>query len=380
MSAIVELENVTKTYAGPEPVHALAGVSFTAAAGEWIAIMGPSGSGKTTLLNILGCLDQASSGSVRIHGTETSTLSRAALARFRAETAGFVFQQFHLIPHLTALENVMLAQYFHSMADEPEARRALDRVGLGDRARHLPGQLSGGEQQRVAIARALANDPKIILADEPTGNLDAANQRIVLDLLTDLHAQGRTILMVTHDDNVGRRAGRRLNLDHGRIVETAVTMEENQDFDEVLEQLWMASEAGGHTESPHFTDAQQRRLVATMTRHGLLAATDGQVGFTPQGYTRARNVIRRHRLAERLFVDTLALRDNDSIESNACTFEHILSPEVTDRICTFLGHPQTCPHGSPIPPGDCCTRAGIPQPESVHLVPTNIPAPVRTKH
>ena len=248
MSCFVELENVTKTYTGvgPEPLKALDGVSFTAEAGEWIAVMGPSGSGKTTLLNILGCLDQATTGSVRLDGTETSGLSRAALARFRAETVGFIFQQFHLIPHLTAIENVMLAQYFHSMSDEVEAGRALDRVGLRDRAHHLPGQLSGGEQQRVAIARALANDPKIILADEPTGNLDAANEQIVLHLLTDLHAQGRTILMVTHDENVGRCADRRINLEHGRIVETvSFSMEENQDFDEVLEQLWTAGEGCG---------------------------------------------------------------------------------------------------------------------------------------
>ena len=357
MAAFVELDNVTRIYAGagPEPVRALDAVSFCADSGEWIAIMGPSGSGKTTLLNILGCLDQASSGSVRIGGTETSALSRSALARFRAETVGFVFQQFHLIPHLTALENVMLAQYFHSMADPAEARRALDRVGLQDRAHHLPGQLSGGEQQRVAIARALANDPKIILADEPTGNLDAANQQIVLRLLADLHAQGRTILMVTHDEHVGRAADRRVNLDHGRIVETVTfTMEENQDFDEVLEQLWISAEGRAHMESEHFTDTQHRRLVSTMVRIGLLNADRGKVSFTPEGRARARSVIRRHRLAERLFVDTLALRDNDSIESNACTFEHILSPEVTDRICTFLGHPRTCPHGSPIPAGDCC--------------------------
>jgi putative ABC transport system ATP-binding protein len=362
MAAFVELENVTKTYAGggPEPVKALDGVTLSVDAGEWIAIMGPSGSGKTTLLNILGCLDQATSGSVRIGGAETSTLDRDTLARFRAETVGFVFQQFHLIPHLTALENVMLVQYFHSMSDEDEARRALEKVGLADRAHHLPGQLSGGEQQRVAIARALANDPKIILADEPTGNLDAANEQIVLHLLTDLHVQGRTILMVTHDENVGRCADSRVNLAHGRIVETVnFSMEENQDFDEVLEQLWMAGEAGGHTESHHFTDVQQRRLVATMTRIGLLRPISGRVEFTPEGHTRARSVIRRHRLAERLFVDTLALRDNDSVESNACTFEHILSPEVTDRICTFLGHPRTCPHGSPIPPGDCCGREQV---------------------
>jgi putative ABC transport system ATP-binding protein len=355
--AFVELENVTKEYlgAGPQPVKALDHVSFTAEAGQWIAIMGPSGSGKTTLLNILGCLDQATSGAVRIDSVDTSTLTRAELARFRAETVGFVFQQFHLIPHLTALENVMLAQYFHSMTDEEEARAALKRVGLADRARHLPSQLSGGEQQRVAIARALVNDPKIILADEPTGNLDAANEQIVLELLTELHAQGRTILMVTHDEQVGRLADIRIDLNHGRIVETThFSFEENQDFDEVLEQLWMAREHTMHYEPEHFTAAQQRKIVARMERIGLVETRGGELGFTARGEARARSVIRRHRLAERLFMDVLALRDDQSIETNACTFEHILSPEVTDRICTFLGHPKTCPHGSPIPPGECC--------------------------
>ena len=359
--AFVELENVTKAYqgAGPAPVKALDRVSFTAEAGQWIAIMGPSGSGKTTLLNILGCLDQATSGVVRIDSVDTSALTRAELARFRAETVGFVFQQFHLIPHLTALENVMLAQYFHSMTDEDEARQALERVGLGDRARHLPSQLSGGEQQRVAIARALVNDPKIILADEPTGNLDAANEQIVLDLLTELHTQGRTLLMVTHDDQVGRCADIRLNLEHGRIVETThFSMEENQDFDEVLEQLWMARECTLHEEPEHFTATQHRKLVATMARIGLIEMRSDDIVFTREGEERARSVIRRHRLAERLFMDVLAIRDDQSVERNACTFEHILSPEVTDRICTFLGHPRTCPHGCPIPQGACCVENG----------------------
>jgi ABC-type nitrate/sulfonate/bicarbonate transport system ATPase subunit len=269
-----------------------------------------------------------------------------------------VFQQFHLIPHLTALENVMLAQYFHSMADESEARRALDRVGLGARARHLPSELSGGEQQRVAIARALVNDPRIILADEPTGNLDAVNQEIVLGLLSELHNQGRTILMVTHDDRVGRRADRRIDLDHGRIVETTVfSFEENQNFDEVLEQLWIVQERLPHVESEHFSEAQHRRLLGTMSRIGLVTLTGEFVGFTPEGRERARSVIRRHRLAERLFMDVLAIRDEPTVESNACQFEHILSPEVTDRICTFLGHPKTCPHGSLIPSGECCPTA-----------------------
>lgn len=357
MPSFLELENVGKLYldAGSKPVRALDGVSFTAEKGEWIAIMGPSGSGKTTLLNLLGCLDQATSGVLRIDSTDTRTLSRSALARFRSETVGFVFQQFHLIPHLTALENVMLAQFFHSMSDKAEARRALDRVGLQGRAGHLPSQLSGGEQQRVAIARALVNDPKIILADEPTGNLDAENQRIVLNLLSDVHDQGRTILMVTHDPHVGGLAGRRLDLEHGRIVESTVfSAEENQDFDEVLEQMWIVREKSIHREAEHFTEAQHRRLAGTMARLGLVTAQNGSVQFTSLGEERARSVIRRHRLAERLFTDVLAIRDEGTIESNACTFEHMLSGEVTDRICTFLGHPETCPHGSPIPRGECC--------------------------
>ena len=360
--AFVELENVTKSYegAGAAPVAALDRVSFTVESGQWIAIMGPSGSRKTTLLNILGCLDQASSGAVRVGGIDTSTLARSELARFRAETVGFVFQLFHLIPHLTALENVMLAQYFHSMTDEREARLALERVGLGDRARHLPSQLSGGEQQRVAIARALVNDPKIILADEPTGNLDAANEQIVLDLLGGLHAQGRTILMVTHDDHVGRCADMRINLEHGRIVETThFSMEENQDFDEVLEHIWTRQETADHMQSTDFTQMQWRRLVATLTHLGLLTVKNGTELFTAAGEERARTVIRRHRLAERLFMDVLSIRDEVEIESSACKFEHILSPDVTDRICTLLGHPVACPHGSPIPQGPCCVEKRV---------------------
>jgi len=357
MAHFLEAERISKYYraGGGEPVKALDEVTFTADAGEWIAIMGPSGSGKTTLLNILGCLDQPSSGSVRIGSTDIAKLTRAELVRFRAETVGLIFQQYHLIPHLTALENVMLAQYFHSMTDEAEARRMLEHVGLTARASHLPSELSGGEQQRVAIARALVNDPKIILADEPTGNLDASNEQIVLDLLNGLHAQGRTILLVTHDERVGRCADRRINLEHGRIVETVVfTAEENEDFDEVLEELWMLRESALHHESSHFTEMQKRRLITTMSRIGLLKGAGGEVDFTQAGESRARSVIRRHRLAERLFMDVLSICDDAAVESNACTFEHILSPEVTDRICTFLGHPATCPHGSPIPPGDCC--------------------------
>jgi len=360
--ALIELESVTKYYSGS--VRALDQVSFEVAEGEWVAIMGPSGSGKTTLLNLLGCLDLPTTGQVRIGGTHTARLSRQELTRFRAETAGFIFQQFHLVPYLTALENVMLAQYFHSMADEAEARSALERVGMAGQAARLPSQLSGGEQQRVSIARALINQPKIILADEPTGNLDAANEEQVLQILERWHKEGHTILLVTHDERIGRRADRRILLEHGRLVEpTVFSFEENENFDEVLEHLWMAREGSEHAEARQFSAEENRRLFATMTRIGLLVfdgnpAEPARLDFTVEGRRRAASVIRRHRLAERLFMDTLAISDDAQVESNACTFEHMLSPEVTERICAFLGHPTQCPHGSPIPPGPCCGRGG----------------------
>jgi putative ABC transport system ATP-binding protein len=186
--------------------------------GEWIAIMGPSGSGKTTLINILGGLDRPTGGRAIVDGVNVGTLGERELTRYRAEKIGFVFQNFYLIPYLSALENVMLAQYFHSVADEAEAAEALARVGLKDRLDHLPNQLSGGEQQRVALARALINHPKLILADEPTGNLDEANEQIVLELLQELHRAGHTILVVTHSAEIGRMADRRIELAHGRLM------------------------------------------------------------------------------------------------------------------------------------------------------------------
>jgi putative ABC transport system ATP-binding protein len=216
MPPLVQIRQVSKKFGG---VRALDEVSFNVDSGEWIAIMGPSGSGKTTLINILGGLDQPTSGQVIVDGLEVGSLPERELTRYRAEKIGFVFQQFHLVPYLSAAENVMLAQYFHSMADEAEANRALARVGLADRCEHLPGALSGGEQQRVALARALINQPKLILADEPTGNLDEANERIVLDLLHELHSAGHTILLVTHSQAIGRMADRRIDLEHGRLAQ-----------------------------------------------------------------------------------------------------------------------------------------------------------------
>jgi putative ABC transport system ATP-binding protein len=220
MAPVVEVENLTKQYGN---VRALDGVSLQVESGEWIAIMGPSGSGKTTLINILGGLDTPSSGRAVVDGTDVAHLDEKGLTRFRAEKIGFIFQQFHLVPYLSAVENVMLAQYFHSTTDEGEASEALRRVGLGDRLEHLPSQLSGGEQQRVAVARSLINHPKLLLADEPTGNLDEANEEIVLGLFQQLHDEGHTILMVTHATSIGQLADRRIELAHGHLAAEHVT-------------------------------------------------------------------------------------------------------------------------------------------------------------
>jgi putative ABC transport system ATP-binding protein len=215
VATLVQVDGLHKEFG---KVRALAGVSFNVEAGEWIAIMGPSGSGKTTLINILGGLDTPTAGQAIVDGVDVARLDESGLTRFRAQKIGFIFQQFHLVPYLTAVENVMLAQYFHSTTDEKEAQRALERVGLGDRIEHLPGALSGGEQQRVAVARALINDPKLILADEPTGNLDEANEETVIRLFRELHIEGHTILMVTHDPAIGNLADRRIEFAHGRLV------------------------------------------------------------------------------------------------------------------------------------------------------------------
>jgi len=216
----VSLDTISKKY---QNVLALNGVSLTIAPNEWIAVMGPSGSGKSTLLNIIGGLDRPTAGKIIVEGEDISALSPKQLAVFRREKIGFVFQQFYLVPYLTALENVMLAQYFHSMTDEQEATAALERVGLGDRLRHLPSQLSGGEQQRVCVARALINHPRLILADEPTGNLDAENERIVLDLLADLHRDGHTVIVVTHAPHIGERAHKIIRLAHGHLADVQLS-------------------------------------------------------------------------------------------------------------------------------------------------------------
>ena len=213
--SLLELKDISKIYGG---LHALDHVSLTVEKGEWIAIMGPSGSGKSTMMNIIGCMDKPTSGQVIFDGKDITRESRKKLTEFHRDKIGLVFQQFHLVNYLNALENVMVAQYYHSMPDEKEALQALERVGLKDRAKHLPSQLSGGEQQRVCIARALINSPELILADEPTGNLDEANENIVLDIFRQLHKEGTSLVVVTHDPEVGEVAQRIVRLEHGKIV------------------------------------------------------------------------------------------------------------------------------------------------------------------
>ena len=214
MENILTLNGVSKIYGD---LKALDNINLTVEKGEWLAIMGPSGSGKTTMMNIIGCMDKPSLGEVILAGQDISRLSPKDLTVIRRDKIGLIFQQFHLVNYLTALENCMMAQYYHSMPDEEEAMAALEAVGLQDRAKHLPSQLSGGEQQRVCIARALINHPALILADEPTGNLDEKNEYIVMDIFEKLHNKGSSIIVVTHDQEVGDEAERIIRLDHGRI-------------------------------------------------------------------------------------------------------------------------------------------------------------------
>ena len=216
MQSVIQTVHLYKRFG---TVTALDDVNIAVARGEFVAIMGSSGSGKTTLMNILSCLDTPTEGKVLLNGTDAAALDEEARRAFRARTIGLVFQQFHLLPYLTACENVMLAQYYHSVTDKAAALAALERVGLAHRSDHLPKQLSGGEQQRVCIARALINEPEILFADEPTGNLDAENEQTVLRIFAELHAQNRTIVMVTHNPDLGAQTDRIIRLQHGRIQE-----------------------------------------------------------------------------------------------------------------------------------------------------------------
>ena len=221
MSDLIQLNAVTKQYRrGRETISAVKEVSLSIAAGDFVALVGPSGSGKTTLLNLIGCVDKPDSGSMRIDDAETNGLNEAALTNIRARKIGFVFQQFFLLPTLTARENVLLPTVFLRNGDRTaRANELLAKVGLSARANHLPGQLSGGEMQRVAIARALINEPKILLADEPTGNLDSENSDAILQIFHELHASGLTVLLVTHNSALSQRAAHVITLKDGRIAQ-----------------------------------------------------------------------------------------------------------------------------------------------------------------
>ncbi len=223
MSALIDIRDVTKTYEmGAETiVHALDGVTLSIEAGEYVAIMGPSGSGKSTLMNLIGCLDTPSTGSYILKGREISAMNDDELAQIRNKEIGFIFQTFNLLPRADAVQNVELPLVYSGLPRKERklrADKALDAVGLGSRKHHRPNEMSGGQRQRVAIARALVNDPSILLADEPTGNLDSKTGEEILALMDDLHHGGNTIILVTHEDELAQHAARVVRLRDGKIV------------------------------------------------------------------------------------------------------------------------------------------------------------------
>ena len=234
-NAIIELQDVWKIYTmGDIEIPALSGLTLKVNHGEFLAVIGPSGSGKSTALNMIGCLDIPTKGSIYLEGQNISKLSESDLAQIRGRKIGFVFQQFNLMPGFTALENVMLPMTFQDIPleeREGRAKKLLESVELSDRIHHKSTEMSGGEQQRVAIARSLANDPEVILADEPTGNLDSKTGKDIMKMLSDLHeTEGRTIILVTHDENVAKFADRIAHLRDGRIIDMEVKNEKNENL------------------------------------------------------------------------------------------------------------------------------------------------------
>ena len=216
---MIRLENITKNYPmGKSELQVLRGINLTVKKGEMVAIMGPSGSGKTTLLNVIGCLDRPSSGKYYLDGTEVSNLSRGELAAVRGKKIGFIFQTFNLLPQLSAIANIELGLRYAGGGDGQLSKNALARVGLADRVHHRPSEMSGGEQQRVAVARALVKNPPLILADEPTGNLDSHNGAEIMTILTNLHVeQGITLVMITHEARIARYCQRIIHIEDGQI-------------------------------------------------------------------------------------------------------------------------------------------------------------------
>ncbi len=212
----IELNSVSKFY--DSKTRALNNVDLNISKGQWTTITGPSGSGKTTLLNLIGCLDKPSSGAININESKLNSMSQKELTQFRRENIGLIFQQYHLIPYLTALENVMIAQYFYGTVDKETSIKALENVGLSHRLTHRPSQLSGGEQQRVCIARALINKPNIILADEPTGNLDSKNGQTIMNILKELNDLGHTLVLITHNNEIANQGGRIIEMIDGEII------------------------------------------------------------------------------------------------------------------------------------------------------------------
>lgn len=212
---VLELQNISKSFGS---VSALKSINLAVEKGEWVSIMGPSGSGKSTLLNIIALLDEPTSGDYKLLGKSMSDLSEDEKIIIRREKIGLIFQQFHLIPYLNALENVELAQFYHSSVDREDAKAALEKVGLGHRISHLPSELSGGEQQRLCIARSFINNPDILLADEPTGNLDGENEKIVLEAFCKLRDEGKTIILITHNPELGEYGNKKLRLRHGEMA------------------------------------------------------------------------------------------------------------------------------------------------------------------
>jgi len=222
VASVLELRDVTRSFPGPPEVQALKGVSLSAAPGDYISIVGPSGSGKSTMLNILGLLDRPSVGEYELAGARTGSLSDDERAALRARFIGFVFQSFHLLPRRTVLENVLLPMLYSGVPRNermPRARAALERVGLGHRMDYMPGLLSGGERQRVAVARAVVSGPQLLLADEPTGNLDQRTSGDVMSLFEELNADGLTLIVITHDAAVAERARRSIRISDGRLTE-----------------------------------------------------------------------------------------------------------------------------------------------------------------